>query len=54
MMVDPPQGWRYGFPKEMPDDEVDMTKWLLDNGYPKDLMESYGKYFFVRMWKPEE
>lgn len=42
LFVDPPSGWRYGFPKECPEDvfqsNEDFRKWLLDQGYPeKDI-----------------
>ena len=36
VMVDPPSGWLYGFPKVW--DKVqhpDLTQWLIDNGYPE-------------------
>lgn len=54
MMVDPPGGWRYGFPKKMPDNVEDMVEWIISEGYPRDVMESYGKFFFVRMWEEDE
>ena len=34
-MIDPPSGWRYGFPKVIPEDVTDTIQWLLDNGYPQ-------------------
>lgn len=39
--IDPPQGWRYGFPKELPAGWRDWTRediafWLFSQGYPPD------------------
>lgn len=35
LMVDPPSGWRYGFPKVWNrKTHPDMTAWLIENGYP--------------------
>jgi hypothetical protein len=36
LMVDPPSGWLYGFPKVWDKlQHPDMTQWLIDNGYPE-------------------
>ena len=36
--VDPPSGWRYGFPRLYdPASDGDMTEWLIRNGYPEKL-----------------
>ncbi|MBM4013023.1 MAG: hypothetical protein FJ286_16940 [Planctomycetes bacterium] len=36
--VDPPQGWRYGFPRLYdPAKDGDMTAWLIAHGYPEHL-----------------
>lgn len=42
-MVDPPSGWKYGFPKEIKEDQ-DYETLLLESGYPKDQIESALKY----------
>jgi Protein of unknwon function (DUF3310) len=34
-IIDPPSGWRYGFPKVLPDYSVDLRSWLIENGYPE-------------------
>ena len=43
-MVDPPEGWRYGFPKVC-DKEFktgeEFNDWLVENGYPRKVIESY-------------
>jgi len=51
--IDPPSGWKYGFPKEIPPDVVDEKEWLVEQGYPRELIESYGNYFFCRYWIEE-
>lgn len=57
LMVDPPQGWRYGFPKYIDEQEGiklldmiidDLTDWLLDRGYPMALRDQAGWCRF--MW----
>jgi len=40
MFIDPPSGWRYGFPKPAPTNIRDMTteqlhQWFAANGYPQ-------------------
>ena len=37
--IDPPSGWRFGFPKEFPDDVEDVNKWLVENGYPQSKVD---------------
>jgi hypothetical protein len=38
LFVDPPSGWRYGFPKVWDKAKhPDLTRWMIDNGYPKKL-----------------
>lgn len=49
--VDPPEGWRYGFPKSLPDDVENVEVWLIENGYPETVMQSYGDHFHVRHWQ---
>ena len=50
-MIDPPSGWMYGFPKQLPEPPPeDYQAWMIQEGYPAELIESLGQYFFVRMW----
>jgi hypothetical protein len=49
-MIDPPSGWQYGFPKAIPDDVIDTMKWLVENGYPQKVIDSYGDHFYSRHW----
>jgi hypothetical protein len=44
VFVDPPSGWKYGFPKQAPTnlrkmDSHDLTNWLVENGYPIEEVE---------------
>jgi len=40
-VIDPPSGWKYGFPKEIPNniESKDVYKWLVD-----------GKHFYCGYW----
>jgi len=50
-IIDPtPQGWMYGFPKEIPDDVQDIIGWLMEQGYPETLA-MYCKY---KTWYVED
>lgn len=51
--VDPPSGWRYGFPRIW-NQEGEMRDWILSKGYPQKEIDSYGDYFHVRCWQPTE
>lgn len=51
--IEPPLGYKYEFPKPIPNDVTDILSWLVENGYPKDEMESYGEHFHYRMWTEE-
>ena len=58
-MIDPDEGWRYGFPKRLPDElkGKDITSWLVQNGYPIEVIESWNKsslgYMPIRTWETE-
>ena len=49
VMVDPPEGWRYGFPAILEDDYEDQLKRA---GYPVGEIETALKY--SRYWEVEE
>ena len=49
-IIDPPSGWRYGFPKPIPEDIKDIKQWLIDNGYPEKEIENMGDDFWYRCW----
>lgn len=50
-IVDPPSGWKFGFPKELPDNVEDFRRWLIDNGYPESEVDFGMKY--CRQWEEE-
>jgi hypothetical protein len=58
LFIDPPCGWKYGFPKHYVDSNGNrpdnMKQWLLDSGYPQFEIDSYGKHFHVRFWETKE
>ena len=49
--IDPPSGWKYGFPKAVTLEEynqiTNLKQWCIDNGYPLAEADSYGDYFYV-------
>jgi len=51
-IIDPPSGWRYGFPKPMPEKikgAESLKEWLLEQGYPEkdlDLAVKYSRYWW--------
>ena len=54
MMIDPPSGWKYGFPKVLPEEAKGHNlEWLVENGYPQSEIDSLGKYFYCRCWEQE-
>ncbi len=50
-IVDPPSGWMYGFPKELPESK-DYTELLREAGYPEKDMDLAMKY--SRYWTMEK
>jgi hypothetical protein len=58
-IVDPDEGWRYGFPKMLPDElkGKDITSWLISEGYPVDVIEKWKcsslGYIPIRTWETE-
>jgi hypothetical protein len=53
--IDPPEGWKYGFPKPVPYPRpANMLEWLVENGYPQKIIDIYGEYFYCRHWERDE
>lgn len=51
-IIDPPSGWRYGFPKPIPEERrKDTAVWLVEQGYPQKLIDEYGEFFMCRYWE---
>jgi hypothetical protein len=53
IICDPPSGWKYGFPKVIPEeiDNDNLRKWLLDNGYPQHELDKFPDYLPCRFWR---
>jgi hypothetical protein len=52
LWVDPPGGWRYGFPQIWDGSkDPDVDSWMRQAGYPDEVRETYGKHFYMRMWE---
>lgn len=58
-MVDPDEGWKYGFPKVLPEElkGKDITSWLVSEGYPLEVIENWNSsslgYTPMRTWETE-
>ena len=51
-IIDPPSGWKYGFPKSIPEDRrQDSLVWLIEQGYPQSEIDALGEYFYCRFWE---
>ena len=43
LLIDPPSGWRYGFPKPYKNPgNKPLEEWLLENGYPQHEIDNSG------------
>jgi hypothetical protein len=52
LIIDPPSGWKYGFPKPIPEDRrYDSLTWLVEQGYPQHLIDELGEHFYCRYWE---
>lgn len=53
LIIDPPSGWMYGFPKPVPREALKsieaLKAWLLEQGYPKKDVEFAVKH--SRYWE---
>jgi hypothetical protein len=56
LIIDPPSGWKYGFPKPIPEDRrKDSLVWLVEQGYPQSEIDALGEHFYCRYWEqPDE
>jgi len=58
-MVDPDEGWKYGFPKVLPGElkGKDITSWLVQEGYPLEKIEQWNQsslgYLPCRQWEAD-
>ena len=55
MIIDPPSGWMYGFPKVYNNpDNLSTEEWLVKNGYPEKEFNKDGKVYYVRTWEEDD
>ena len=54
--IDPPSGWRYGFPKiyDRLEHGDDITAWLVQEGYPQAEIDRLGTAFYFRSWAADD
>lgn len=53
--IDPPEGWKYGFPKVLPKEAQGRNlEWLIENGYPQEIIDKLKDHFYCRYWEQEE
>jgi|LauGreDrversion4_2_1035121.scaffolds.fasta_scaffold284926_3 hypothetical protein len=53
-MIDPPGGWKYGFPKVVPktfETWEEQKAWLISEGYPEKEIDKMGEHFYCRHWE---
>jgi hypothetical protein len=53
-MIDPPGGWKYGFPKVVPktfENWEEQKAWLISEGYPEKEIDKMGEHFYCRHWE---
>lgn len=54
LMIDPPGGWKYGFPKVLPKEAQGRNlDWLVENGYPAEEIEKMKDHFYCRYWEQD-
>lgn len=55
LVVDPPEGWRFGFPKIVPEwlKPEDMDAWIVQQGYPRSMRDSGCRELIYRLWYQE-
>ncbi len=55
LVIDPPSGWKYGFPRPVPADfgkeTFSLSRWLVECGYPVRDIPFASKY--SRYWEAE-
>lgn len=51
LIIDPPSGWKYGFPKPIPEEIIyegsGLEDWLIEQGYPESEIHlaKYSRYW---------
>lgn len=56
-MIDPDEGWKYGFPKVFPDNIGNIPVWLVEQGYPQSRVDYWMSSSMggvpYRLWEEE-
>ena len=53
-MIDPPSGWRYGFPRVLPEEAMGRNlEWMVEQGYPQFEIDKMKEHFYCRYWEAE-
>jgi hypothetical protein len=54
--VDPPSGWRWGFPKiyDRIEDGDDIMAWIVEQGYPQAEINNLKEHFHYRVWEASD
>lgn len=52
LLVDVPDGWKYGFPKIVPEriKPEDLDAWIVDQGYPRNVRDDGCEELTYRFW----
>lgn len=55
LVVDPPEGWRFGFPKIVPEwlKPEDMDAWIVQQGYPRVIRDTGCSELIYKLWYRE-
>ena len=54
-MIDPPSGWKYGFPKPFDPKPGQSTEdWLVENGYPPEEVAQWPNGVWYRTWMTKD
>ena len=55
LWIDPPSGWKYGFPKVWDSKEdKNILLWLVEGGDPQYLIDELGEAFYTRQWRADD
>ena len=55
IMIDPPSGWKYGFPMVFDMKEGgNINEWLVSKGYPQSLIDEFKGVLPCRFWEQED
>lgn len=57
LIIDPPSGWQFGFPRPVPDDYFmsgfDLNNWLISQGYPQSIIDQFPDGLPCRFWEED-